>query len=1120
MQTYSFKFKPQIPRRHLSVMAIAVGYLFINGPILAKDITTGQEINVGEDMTWDNGDTLNLLDASVVVNGGTLRVGLSYLPMSTIKHQQATQEKAGIVVRNNGVISGTIGGYEYKGDLPDSNALRIESGGTVTLDNSVINTVEGKGGYSISVSGQGSELSLKRTLIGAAGSNVLDVRDGAKVTLDEVTIDNMGLALPLASFAPAINITGGGQLFINNSYLNGVRPMDPNNPRRIHFISVSDEDGGAYLSMKNVEINAGNQNSMLHVAKGGVADVVGILIEQGSYYNPLSAAGTPIIVEDSGVLNLTDARFYISGPYMEAGILVDGGLVNIVEMSFDYQDAMAIKLQGKNGYVNIRDSDLSIGRAADKDLAVIRFLDGSKAEPNQVDMHNVRIDGSDVWAVDAQDGYGILNVSGGQSMVTSYDEGALMVMAKHKETVLNVTLADQAKMSGDVTAMTEHARPATLNLNLNTQAQWQGDAVVDTDQARVNVDVATKAKWQGDALASGAGASVGVRVSDQGEWDGEAIASAPNALVDVTVAKEGVWQRDASVDVDGAKVAVTVTDDGLWHGQALASGSGATAEVTVHNGGEWTGEAVASSRGALVNVVVGKDGIWQRDAKVDVDGAKVAVTATDAGVWAGDAIATSAGAVVQVTADQQGRWTGTVAQDNVGQTHVAVKNAGQWVMSVDAKADSLTLANQGEVVMGSGAMHAGNRRQLQVGDLLGSNGLFRMRADMGEQIGDLVSVSGRSAGSHTLSVRNNGAAKTTGTERLPMVTTTDGGATFALKNAVEQGGYEYGLHKIDTDWVLMRQEAPEIPPEEGGGTINKPASTAANFLNIGYLMNYIDTQTLWQRMGDMRSGQAEVGQAWGRVFAGQVDSFDTGKLHDFDMDYSGFQVGTDREVAVSSGTLYAGVMAGYTLARPDFATGTGKAKGHTLGLYGTYLHNDGWYLDGLLKYARMNYDFDVKDSAGDQVSGATNGNGYGASVEVGKRFDLANQMYVAPQAQLSYFRQGSSNSTLDNGLNVKLDGYNSTLARVGTMIGYDVQQGAQPLSVYAKLGYVRELSGDTRYYLNGSQERHDFGGGWLDLGLGVTAQVNKVHHLYGELSHQNGSRFNKSQLNLGYRHQF
>ncbi|MFD1260941.1 autotransporter outer membrane beta-barrel domain-containing protein [Entomomonas asaccharolytica] len=399
---------------------------------------------------------------------------------------------------------------------------------------------------------------------------------------------------------------------------------------------------------------------------------------------------------------------------------------------------------------------------------------------------------------------------------------------------------------------------------------------------------------------------------------------------------------------------------------------------------------------------------------------------------------------------------------------------------------------------------------------LSGNGTFSMKTDIATAQGDLVKVTGQTAGSHRLNITNQGAAATDGNETLTVVETSDGKGRFSLTNRVEAGGYLYDLRKASngTDWELYGAR----------GVQSSSALAGVSFLNTSYLLNYIDNQTLLQRLGNLRLATADkvTDGLWMRSFGGKLSSFAGSNLSGFDMSYWGTQLGIDKNIELASGNLLLGTMVGVTQGNPNYKAGDGTAKNYSLGFYTTYLHNNGIYIDGLLKYNNIHNQFNVKDTAGDSVKGKGRTQGVSGSIEVGKRFWLSAQqagVYIEPQAQLTLAIQGGDTVKASNGLKIKLDTYDSVLGRTGALIGYQIQ-GNNPIDVYFKTGYVREFSGNTSYRLNGSKEKHSFRGEWLDNGIGISANINKAHNIYVDINYAIGNRFDQKQLNLGYRYNF
>ncbi|GKX61489.1 outer membrane autotransporter barrel domain-containing protein [Pragia fontium] len=498
----------------------------------------------------------------------------------------------------------------------------------------------------------------------------------------------------------------------------------------------------------------------------------------------------------------------------------------------------------------------------------------------------------------------------------------------------------------------------------------------------------------------------------------------------------------------------------------------------------------------------------------------------------------SQGGLITIDMQSGSQWSGGASSDNVndGFLNIAMANS-RWNMTADSNLDKLVLNNStvdfSEDKVGS---------LLTIGELSG-NGHFILRTDLVSDgvnaIGDKLVVSGKSEGNHQLTVLNRGSLATTGNEILTVVETQDGQAKFTSTSEVELGGYLYAVRQNGTHWELYSPGVYVPPPPEPepqpnpdpepipepepqpNPSITTSADAGANFLNIGYLLNYAESQTLFQRMGDLRQ-TGKSGDMWLRGFAGKFDSFAGGKLSRFDMNYDGMQLGADKQVTEQL-PVFMGIFTGLTKGSPNYASGDGTVKSHHFGVYGTYIAENGFYLDGMVKYSRLKNDFSVRDSQNNRVSGNGSSDGLSFSLETGQKLSLGQQgngFYIEPQAQLSYSHQDATRVNASNGLKVDLGSYESLIGRGSAVVGYELQQGDNSLNVYLKTGYLREFSGDTDYRLNGSPESHSFKGGWWNNGVGVSAQMNQQHTLYLDLDTSTGNKFNQRQINAGYRFSF
>ncbi|MDR1075596.1 MAG: autotransporter outer membrane beta-barrel domain-containing protein, partial [Xanthomonadaceae bacterium] len=439
---------------------------------------------------------------------------------------------------------------------------------------------------------------------------------------------------------------------------------------------------------------------------------------------------------------------------------------------------------------------------------------------------------------------------------------------------------------------------------------------------------------------------------------------------------------------------------------------------------------------------------------------------------------------------------------------------------------SLALANGARVNLGGRDYTLGSasgRVQLDVENLRG-NGIFEIRPYIvgigaaAENQGDLLNITGITAGSHEVFIPSAeldlGMVPVDGKELLKVVQTADGKGAFALLDgrAVDIGHLKYTLVQHDgQNWYLAAQAldpdpgpdpGPSPSPEpESEPELNNTADAATNLLNVNYLLSYIDTQTLLQRMGDLR--HTRQGDVWARVYTGRLDSFGDRLLSGFKRDYNGVQVGADRRIEVGADEFFLGGMLGYAKADPKHGYGNSDAESFAAAVYATYGTEDDFYVDGLAKFFRTDNNFKVRDSQGAWVTGDGSSNGYGASIEAGKRFYLDESregFYIEPQAQVSYTHQSGLAIDASSGLRTRMDAYDSTLLRGSVLLGYNLKSDRVPINVYFKTGYVQELNGDVGIRYNGNARvNYGFDRGWWDNGIGLTAEINERHSLYVDI---------------------
>ena len=383
-----------------------------------------------------------------------------------------------------------------------------------------------------------------------------------------------------------------------------------------------------------------------------------------------------------------------------------------------------------------------------------------------------------------------------------------------------------------------------------------------------------------------------------------------------------------------------------------------------------------------------------------------------------------------------------------------------------------------------------------------------MKTDIAALASDKLIVTGKTEGSHTIYVQNSGSASSTGKEIVPLVLTADHDGSFTLGSDVRLGAWTYAFRQNTTDygagagWELY-----------GTGVLAPEADAALNTFIGSYLLSYAETNTLHQRLGDLRE-TPKLSGLWFRAHGGKFET-DAGKvLNSFDMDYWGVQAGYDRKIENNwGGDLYAGLMFGYGKGDIDYPDGgEGEIESRMAGIYGTFIKPNGLYLDAVLKYMWIDNEFDVFDADGMKITGDdADTDGFGASLEVGQKISFKKTTdggwYVEPQAQLSYQRFGSGYFTVSNGLRVGADSFSSLLGRLGLRIGYEKNNS----NFYAKVSRVEEFDGKIKFNANGLPaftEKLDEG--WWVYGLGFTSRVNDRNSFYLDIERASGGYFKQT----------
>ena len=240
-----------------------------------------------------------------------------------------------------------------------------------------------------------------------------------------------------------------------------------------------------------------------------------------------------------------------------------------------------------------------------------------------------------------------------------------------------------------------------------------------------------------------------------------------------------------------------------------------------------------------------------------------------------------------------------------------------------------------------------------------------------------------------------------------------------------------------------------------------------------------------KRLGELRDSKGEHG-VWARMVRGEVE------YESIKNQYNYYQIGYDEKLSTDPNWTV-GMFLTRTEGNSTFRTGSAENNHTGVGVYGSYLKDDGSFIDLVAKYARIDSDFNASGGVG---SGDYNTNGYSISAEYGKRFEQGNGFWIEPQVELTYGTVGAVDYTTVNGAKVRQEGMDSLVGRVGFSLGKDIKAG----NIYARASYLYDFDGETEVTMSHSGisdvYEQDLGGGWFEVGLGANINLSDATHLY------------------------
>lgn len=269
-----------------------------------------------------------------------------------------------------------------------------------------------------------------------------------------------------------------------------------------------------------------------------------------------------------------------------------------------------------------------------------------------------------------------------------------------------------------------------------------------------------------------------------------------------------------------------------------------------------------------------------------------------------------------------------------------------------------------------------------------------------------------------------------------------------------------------------------------------------------------------KRLGELRDSSAESNGVWARVYNGKAKY----GAQSVTNKYTSFQFGYDRQIA--DGVWLGGAFS-YTDGNNDFRNGDGDSSLFAFTAYGSWLADNGMFLDVTGKVGRMKNSFDIGTTMG-LSSASYHTNTVSMSAEAGWRlYPLANAFFVEPQVEVMYGHVFDADYTTSLGVNVSQDSTDSLIGRAGFALGLKCPNNRG--NAYVRASVLHDWKGEasSTFTKNGMTRTlfEDLGDTWIEYGIGANFNATKNLHVYADLEATESAKVETSyRFNLGVRY--